>query len=140
MQIDWIATVTALIAVYIAYQQYRVNRYKIKLDLYERRFKFFEAVHEYIRQVSLKNLGHETFSNFYTSTNEAKLFFDSDVIDYLIELNYNAIMLRDYYLDYEQNFANEKNEKIKELLNWFEYQHRDAQNVFLPYLCFSKLK
>jgi len=38
----------------IAYQQYRINKAKLKLDLFERRFALFQKLKEYTKEFSWK--------------------------------------------------------------------------------------
>ncbi|HEV2293707.1 MAG TPA: hypothetical protein VGR35_07615 [Tepidisphaeraceae bacterium] len=44
----WLTPLIACLAVWIAFQQFRVARNKLRLDLYEKRFKVYSAVKEFI--------------------------------------------------------------------------------------------
>ena len=108
--VDWLVAlltpVIAAIAVYIAYQQWRTNRRKLALDLYDRRLRIYQATVEYISAV-LSNL-HPTLEvilKFRRSTAEVDFLFGQDIKKYLDELFEHGLALRkwaDQYRDYTQ--------------------------------------
>jgi len=135
--------VIAAIAVYIAYQQWRTNRRKLDLDLYDRRLRIYQATVKYISAV-LSNL-HPTLEvilKFRRSTAEVDFLFGQDIKKYLDELFEHGLALRkwaDQYRDYTQpqppcyDHAKVVEGKHEESL-WFAGQHDKALQRFKGYL------
>jgi len=79
--------VVAIIALYIAYRQYRVERHKAKIDLFDRRFRVYERALDYI---FARREGDEVPGNvdgeFHAAVVEARFLFGRDVCTVLEEL------------------------------------------------------
>lgn len=94
----------ALIAIYIAYQQYKTARNKLKLELYEKRYKFYNDMRKFIiRLNSQPDRVFEELSEISYSLNEGRFLFDNDLLDYIEDLKKKA---------YEYGFMNAKITKI----------------------------
>ena len=77
----------ALVALYIAYQQWQTNRRRLEINLYARRLRIYQAVAKYISTV-LTGLHPklEVLFEFRQSTAEADFLFGPDIRDYLDDL------------------------------------------------------
>jgi len=93
---DWIDYFGALTPVcitafgaWIAWQQFRTNRDKLRLDLYQRRFHVYEATLSFYQALlgSPEDLKMQEFDvlhkEFIKSCREAKFLFDPDVVQLL---------------------------------------------------------
>ena len=139
--------VIAAMAVYIAYQQWQTNRRKLKLDLYERRLRVYQAVTRFIGKV-VKDVSpdFQDFSEFWRNTAEADFLFGSDVRDYIRELATRAANLQRWSNEYRDNrqvrpegydHSRVVESKHKEM-EWFAVQFREAQQLFAKYLNFAR--
>jgi predicted cation transporter len=71
----------ALIAIYIAYQQHKINEQRLRHETYERRLKVYKSVQKHL-SVILRD-GKTTFQEcieFYSEASEAAFLFDSSVM------------------------------------------------------------
>lgn len=86
---NWIDVMSALlvpaiavVGVYIAYQQFRINKQRLRHETYERRLAVYKAVQKYLSEI-LRD-GTTTFqraSEFYSEASEAAFLFDPSVQD-----------------------------------------------------------
>ncbi len=102
-----IATITiAVMVAFIGFLQYLNNRKmkliseeKLKLDLFEKRFKVYQAAQEIIRMITAdKTPNFEAMSNFNDKTSEAIFLFDEKLHDYLDNIYKRAHYLNDVKL------------------------------------------
>src|SRR6266436_4235790 len=89
--LKWLAgltpIVTAAIATYIAYQQWRTNRDKVRLESFDRRIAVHKAIEKYLMQIYREE--SVTFELGLKLRNEAAYaiyLFDKEVGDYIDEL------------------------------------------------------
>lgn len=98
--------VIAILAAYIAYQQWQTNRRKLDWDRYERRLRVYEATKSFLAQIMREaNLHFDDISKFISETAEADLLFGPEIPKYLRELRTHANELRiatDQYRDSTQ--------------------------------------
>jgi len=109
----------AIIAAYIAYQQYRsykkqgelklkldtlnseleknrlkLEEYKLKLDLYNKRYQIFDKTKKLLHKINQDaKIDLIKLRDFMFETNESKFLFDNDISSYLSELKKNTIEL-----------------------------------------------
>ncbi len=137
-----IATVgITILALYIAYQQYRIQKAKVRLDLYEKRFRVFELT----RNIILKTLKSGPLFNqdvlnsleeFSMATSERHFLFKKDVNDFIANLKKDLIEI--YSIDDNTPDSKLKDKKNNLLLS-FHDKVEDLPRVFSPYLSFKKL-
>jgi len=109
--------IIAIIAVYIAYQQFRSNRsqgelkikldtdknslehkrldleeYRLRLDLYNKRYRIFEEIKKVLFKINQDaQIELVELREFKASVNESKFLFDNDISEFLEDLKRNAI-------------------------------------------------
>src|SRR5215831_8725840 len=81
------ATVTIGVAAsFLAYQQFKISKSKLKFDLYEKRLELFNRLRDYASEVAMTNPDwNETLDKagkFYRDTIQCRFFFDKDVSNY----------------------------------------------------------
>ncbi|MBA3648126.1 MAG: hypothetical protein H0W62_06180 [Chitinophagales bacterium] len=77
----------AIFAGRIAYQQYQVQRYKVKLDLFERRMKIYENIRSVLINVfHYASLEKADMNNFHMCVRHSKFLFDKPTRDYIFEI------------------------------------------------------
>jgi hypothetical protein len=139
--------VIGIITTYIAFQQWRMNRDKFKLDRYEKRLRIYQEVVRFIvigaQQANYDN--HELMM-FRPNVSEADFLFGEEVRKYIDELHSRAVNLhrwnqeyRDYLQPKLEGYDHKKvvEEKHKEL-EWLNAQLEPARKIFKKYLDVSR--
>ena len=135
----------ALIALYIAYQQWQTNRRRLEINFYDRRLKIYQAVAKYISTV-LTGL-HPTLEvlfEFRQSTAEADFLFGPDIRDYLDDLFKHGVELRKWAEQYRDGSQHrpegyDHSEVTKGLADesaWFVAQPEAALQQFKEHMNF----
>ena len=140
-----LSVVTALIALYIAYEQWKTNRDKVKLELYDRRYKIYDETRRFISSaVRNGDLTNEDFSKFYEVLPETRFLFQDDVYSYMQELiNKGANLHADSVIasgSSENPHYKNAVEKAGDIVNWYGKQYDKLHVIFKPYLSFEKLR
>lgn len=137
----------ALIATYIAWQQWRTNKQKLKLEKYDRRLHVYQEVKK-ILSIIVRDAkaSPEDLLNFRSSVSEADFLFGSEVVDYIDEIYSRGINLwrwNQEYRDYSQSKPDGYDHKkvVDEMhkeLDWLSKQFNPAKEKFRKYLDLSK--
>lgn len=136
-----VAPITTIITVYIAYQQYQTARYKLRQDLYEKRFKVFRSLMELLSHVVQKaDVSPKEITQFRIDTSESVFLFDKDIPDYLEIVANNAVKLfainqklhhSDLPVGQDRSRLAQEN---ADLLEWLSDQANVSQKKFAKYL------
>ena len=128
-----------------SYQQFQTNRAKLRLDLYERRFRIFDGVRELLSTVYRNDdVTLEDIRKFRVSTNEAVFLFGPEISTYLDELHKRAVDLRSLNdklhesglpIGKERTEAAEKKARV---LEWLTTQFEESRKRFGKYLDFCR--
>ncbi len=138
--------VIAVIAIYIAWRQHKTARDKLKLDLYDRRFKVYRGLIGLFDAV-IRNakITWEDLARYHSETNEKKFLFEKDILDYMTEVRDKAIHL--YKVKSQKEQARTKDDKDAhsiavdeeaELLTWFTNERKVVADRFASYLAFKQ--
>lgn len=77
----------AIIAVYIAWQQWRTAEGKRKQDLFDKRYKFYTSIWEtYSSSIIIPNAQPLEKTDFLDSTHEAELLFGKDIVEHIFKI------------------------------------------------------
>jgi hypothetical protein len=137
--------IVGLIVAYIAWQQWQVAHAKLRLDLFDRRYKVYEATRQFLGCI----MQAATFSDsqlftFYAGTSDAQFLFDKEVVDYLKQIAHRAIDMRlQNKLFQRLPDGEERSAKIEaehQHLLWLTHQITDMTLTFAPYLGFSNIR
>lgn len=80
LSLNILTSVIALLAIYIAYRQYKIAKYKVKFDLYEKRFKIYELCIELIDKIiTNREVEDLFFTRFVRAKNESYFLFNKKV-------------------------------------------------------------
>lgn len=97
---ELLTPVIAVLTIFIAYQQWRTNQQKLKLDCYDRRLKVYESA----KCIIIASLNEATtikdIIEFNMVIAGADFLFKQDIIDYLKELSKHCNNLRQYNKEY----------------------------------------
>jgi hypothetical protein len=145
---QWLTALTALIAAWIAFQQYQTARHRLRLDLFEKRLAVYEAAKSLI-QTAIRdgNLKTDRIFEFVRDSRQAEFLFDQPLVSYL-----EAIRAKSFRFSHLNEQLHEiripvgpERTKVAEeetqLLNWFMEQAQGAASAqFRPYLSFRDVK
>jgi hypothetical protein len=139
--------VIAMVAVYIAWQQWQTNRQKLNLERYDRRLRVYEEVRK-ILSIILRDAKASTddLLRFRTSVSEADFLFGPEVPQYIDTIYKRGLALwrwNQEYRDYTQQKPEGYDHKIvvdgmHEELTWLTEQFVPAKELFRKYLDISK--
>jgi|GEM_PF-1683572 len=86
--------VIAIITAYIAYQQYQTNKYKLRLDLFEKRFAVFQSIENLFKQVAINGtVDQEKLAEFRSGISYAPFLFPKEIVGYISTVEDKAIKL-----------------------------------------------
>ena len=135
--------VIGCIALYIAYQQWRTNYFKLQVDLYDRRLEVYKAVINYLEGVQGEfKVEHENLSALRERTAEADFLFGPDIREYLQELVRHGARLHRWNVErrgpgsprppgYDHKKVLDGAEEERQ---WFMGQHVVARQKFKRYM------
>lgn len=131
-----------VITVYIAWQQWKTNSDKVKLDKFDRRFAIYDAARELIRTVRQHSAATEQeIFEYRTKTRDAGFSLNDKLNEYLEEFADKAweIHLLESDLKNEDNSGkiSEFVDKQRKLKDWIGNQSTPLRQKFTPYLKLS---
>jgi hypothetical protein len=117
-----------VIALWIAYQQWRTNRIKVQHDLYDRRIGVYWALTQFLVQTQLQSndVNYNSIVPFGQKVKESYFLFLEEISNYLEEVLGKAMNLCD--LNYKLNNAQFEAERPRlasefgKSLDWFKQQ------------------
>jgi hypothetical protein len=141
-----IATLFLSVAVVvIAWQQWRVADNKLRLDLFDRRYKVYDATRKFLAVI----IREATFADsqlfeFYAGTSGAEFLFGADVVDYLGQIRKRAVDMRTAQQLFEPlPVGDERSRHVQAAhddLSWLSDQITAMTKVFTPYLGFANVR
>jgi hypothetical protein len=143
---NFLASIIALIAVYVAIHQYTVTKAKLKLDLFDKRYPIFQETWEILSEVAQRGTRQKSyglgnpFSNFIP---QAAFLFGKDVEVYLNNAVKKWTEFRAIEGETERQGINrlENIAKRSELEKWFFNEASlGATQLFGRYLEFERWK
>ena len=132
--------IIAVITTYIAYQQYRTNRAKLKHDLYEKRMSVYKATSSFILLADYIDL--KKAWEFHEATDESSFLFHEEIATYLKEVEDKGMQIA--FLKHaikDPKLHNDKQaSEIQEIREWFKKQQEPLPKKFMEYLNLKMLK
>jgi hypothetical protein len=139
--------IIAIVATYVAWQQWKTNQQKLNLERYERRLRVYEEVRK-ILSIILRDAkaSTEDLLKFRTSVSEADFLFDPEIPEYIDEIYKHGLNLwrwnqeyRDYTQEKPEGYDYKKVvEEMHKELTWLTEQFGPAKEKFNKYLNISK--
>jgi hypothetical protein len=139
--------VIAIVATYIAWQQWKTNQLKLKLERYERRLRVYEEVRR-ILSIIMRDAkaSTEDLLKFRTAVSEADFLFGPEISTYIDEIYQHGLKLwywnqqyRDYTQEKPSGYDHTKVvDGMRQELTWLTEQFEPAKAKFRPYLDISK--
>jgi hypothetical protein len=139
--------VIGAVATYIAWQQWRTNQNKLKLDRYERRLQVYKEVVRFISVgISDATYDNSELMTFRSKVSEADFLFGEEVPKYIDELHYRAVQLHTWTKQYRDDSQPKPEgydhtkvvERMHQELEWVSSQLEPARKIFKRYLDVSR--
>lgn len=136
----------AIIATYIAWQQWRTNQLKLHLDRYDRRLKVYEEVRQILSIIGRDaKASYDDLLKFKRAVSEADFLFGPDIPAYIEEIYQRGVKLQywsDEYRDYTQSKPDGYDHQkvcdgMHSELIWLMEQFEPAKQQFKKYLDIS---
>lgn len=137
----------AVLAVYIAWQQWKTNRQKLIWEQYDRRLTVYEEVRKVLSIIVRDaDISTDDLMDFRTAVAEADFLFGPEIPEYIdviykrgVKLRYWNQQYRDYTQEKPGGYDHEKvvNEMHAEL-EWLTGQFEPAKEKFRKYLDVSQ--
>jgi hypothetical protein len=135
----------ACLIAFIAWQQWQVARNKLRLDLFDRRYKTYDATKKFLMAIRADG----TFSDsqlfeFVIGTSDAEFLFDAPIIKYLTEIRKRALDMRLHQKLYEPLPVGDERSRHSQAehdeLIWLSEQIETMIKAYTVYLGFSHIK
>lgn len=138
-----VTAVTAVVGCWLAIRQYQIKRLDLQLARYDKRFKVYQALKDFIAEVIADpKISPNSVRQFDIATNEASFLFEKDICEYLALVRQKSQEMGQLSLQIQELLAdsqiNEKRtqlvqQKVK-LADWFFDQFHESKNKFEKYL------
>ena len=131
----------AIVAVYIAYQQWRTNQANLRERLFERRMEIFQTAEEAISAVLREGMQDEDSQwKLVEAGSKSRFLFGAEVQQFLEEVRKNIIdgNLAHKLQDHPQHDRSEQIDREAACFNAVCRQSSEIWEVFHPYLGFDR--
>jgi DNA-binding transcriptional regulator YhcF (GntR family) len=132
---------------FIAFLQYRLYKFQIKKELYERRIPIYKHVCGYIAKIITSGTAkQEDFYQLLRDTTEVEFLFGNEIKEYIDELYSHGVKLNHYrtlmqaYIEHEDRDVDYKKacDGDHKEIKWFSIQFTEANRLFKKYLIINK--
>jgi hypothetical protein len=123
-------------------------RNKLRLDLFDRRYKIYEATSRFVDSINNDPGNVDSYLNaFNAGTSNAGFLFDADVVNYIKQVREKAVHMRTALTLYEAeerksqpNEAERVRKRYEADRAWLIEQATAMTKTFTPYLGFQNVK
>ena len=140
-----LAPITAVVALGIAYRQYRLEHIKLRQTLYERRLAIFNTAMELLSHIMQDaDINMEQLFKFLAETNQSYFLLGEEISEYLTELYKKGVDLSTTNERLHHSNLPDGKERTRlahekgELLKWFGEQFMVARKKFAKHLALDK--
>ena len=138
----------AIITAWIAFQQMRIQRYRVKYDLFERRLKIYETVRLTVKD-SIKHYGNLTdtvLTDFYESCRYSKFLFNNKIQRYIsdIQSKIQDLEVLNQKLDDKNGLPigddrNKASEDKRKIIMWLTNEISNLEEQFSKFMIINKI-
>ena len=135
-----LAPITAIVAIYLAFRQFQLQREQLRLQLYERRAQAFKAYLDLLNKAVFTNMTPDDVLAFRAAIFDAPFLFDKSEADLLAEVADSANrsagsrpILEPENIDDPARRANVVR-MLAETRNWYHEKLKEAHSRFAKYL------
>ena len=139
-----VTLVIAFAVAVIAFLQFKVAHDKLRLDLFDRRYKVYDATRRFLSVIAKPERFEDSFlAEFYAATSDATFLFDTDVSEYLQQIRERAVYMRLQDTFYQSKQGDNRPgiiDPVNKDRVWISEQLAGVTKVFTPYLSYAKIK
>jgi hypothetical protein len=137
--------VVGLSVAFIALQQWLLARHKFRLDLFDKRYRIYEATAQFLAVIMAHaNFQDEDLRVFSIGTRDAIFLFPKRVTDRIHQIRCRALDMRLFQTQFEHLPVGEERSKLVDKnhveLKWLLDQMEELANIFKPYLGFERTR
>ena len=137
--------VVGISVAFIALQQWLLARHKLRLELFEKRYKVYETSARFLSVIlSLANFTDEDLRAFNIGTMDAVFLYPKHITDYLHKIRCRALDMRLFQTQFTPLPVGEERSKLVQKnhdeLTWLTDQLTKLPTVFAPFLGFASVK
>jgi hypothetical protein len=135
-----LSPIIAVIGGWIAWQQVRINRNKLKLDRFDKRFDIHEAAITFAATIAIRSKVDEAqFGDFIKRTRGTRFLINKEMQDYVDLLRKNAIKVQTTSGSLARAGITDEErvklgDELSELVIWFNDQLEVIPEKFEPFL------
>lgn len=141
----------AVIVAYVAWQNYKINQAahriekdKLRLNLFDRRLRVFEACQDLLSFVVREGKPtRDENLKFLRNSSEAEFLFGKEIETYIDEMSKKSLDLIHVREKLDNKVYKTEEERTKltgedeELFEWFRHQYENSRKLFRKYLHFT---
>ena len=134
-------TVMSIFLAYIAYQQMKTNKNKLKLDLYNKRFEIYTNALKFYQELIGEEVSKETHLKFINSKEASIFLFSKDIeiyklLDEMHSKSFKVIGFKKHGKDIACDPAVflKSNNEMQQVLSWFNEQVPELRKKMQRYL------
>jgi hypothetical protein len=138
--------IIGLLGLWIALQQYKTNRQKLELDLYDKRIKLYNYIMSaiYAAQTKQRDEIYAKYQELDFHFHEISFLFDKaiegEIYEIVSKINELIIVLEDNEQRIrEKTLKPADRHKAVETREWFNNKKATLKSLFEPYLSFAKI-
>jgi len=140
------ALLTPLIGVIgavVLINQYRLQRFRWRLALYDKRYPVYLATKEFLIGIMARhNVSNDELYNFLRNSKDKEFLFGKDVKEYLEQLYLKGLDLQTVEKEVDQHpVGDERTNLVHQssvIFKWFRGQYESVDKVFGEYLTVAK--
>lgn len=138
-----LSPLVAVIAATILYWQFRLEKRRFRMDLYDKRYPVYSATMQFLSSIAQDaTVSQEELFKFLRNSKDKDLLFGNDVQEYLEKLYKKGVRLNYLKKKLEHEPVGEKRTKLVEeesdLVEWFISQFEESKTLFGVYLKIDK--
>ncbi len=135
--------VLAIVGTFIVINQYRLQRWRWRLELYDKRYPVFISTMEYISYVAQhRNVSDEVLFKFLRESKDKEFLFGDDIKNHLENLYKKGLDLQLNEIELKPEPVGEKRNQMvrrsSELFSWFTNQFEVSKKLFGKYLAVDR--
>lgn len=136
-----VSVVVGAIASFVAWQQWRTARHRLRFDLFEKRAAVYEATKRLISVVQLHGqITAEDLGEFNGAVRGAEFLFDGDTRAFVEKIGLMGFRARMASLAYDrQENRTELVDEVEDILEFLQQQGPNLEKMFAKYLDLSKI-
>jgi len=135
--------VLAVVGTFVVVNQYRLQRWRWKLDLYDKRYPVFISTMEYISSiVQNHNVTNDLLFKFLRDSKDKEFLFGEDIKKHLENLYKKGLDLQLVEIELKPEPVGDKRSQMvkqsSEIAKWFSNQFEVTKRLFGEYLAIDK--